>query len=660
MRKFHRAVHFDFHNMPGIYDINRDFDAAVFAQRLADAHVDYINFFTQCNRGFAYYPTKVGIPYPGLKRDLFGDILRECHARGIGVTAYINVGLMHEQQRLHPHWNHMDKEGRIHQDPENNPNFFRTLCYNQPEYHDFLMAMLKEICEYDIDGLFCDCTEYFPCHCNQCTADMIALGMDPKDESAAAAFSQILLRRVFEEIKALLGPDKYLYLNGMPYHSYRDLHTHVELECLPGGHWGYDYFWRHAAYARNLQKTRVYMTGRFKSGWGDFGGYKGKTSLEHDVYDALCNNFLPSVGDHMHPAENINADIYKDVGEVFGRVMQYEKYTDGAEYQADIGVITWSSGYLGDEYAGLARMLGELQLGFDIVHADMDISRFKLVILPEGTFVDAMLKEKLKAFITAGGKVLSTGTGGLTAPENWPPVVQSRFFTAADFPVLDTGFALEEYELECLGADHSNSAYFTFRKLPEGTADMPWSMYNEGILMKAKKPDHVRADYVKPYVDKHWDGQHYYYYTPPEKATGHAAAAVTGPVAHICFNIFTAYNRMAMKEHKLLLKQLIDELLPNPIVKAVSGIPSTARVTLTGKDDYKLLHVKVTFPERRGEFTVVEDHVTLKADAVVKVRGEYRTVCRLPKLMPMESYIENGYTVVTLPEITGYDMFVLR
>jgi len=70
--------------------------------------------------------------------------------------------------------------------------------------------------------------------------------------------------------------------------------------------------------------------------------------------------------------------------------------------------------------------------------------------------------------------------------------------------------------------------------------------------------------------------------------------------------------------------------------------------------------VKVTFPERRGEFTVVEDHVTLKADAVVKVRGEYRTVCRLPELMPMESRIENGYTVVTLPEITGYDMFVFR
>ena len=64
MRQIRRAVHFDFHTMPGIHDFNRDFDAAVFAQRLADAHVDYINFFAHCNLGFAYYPTKLGIPYP--------------------------------------------------------------------------------------------------------------------------------------------------------------------------------------------------------------------------------------------------------------------------------------------------------------------------------------------------------------------------------------------------------------------------------------------------------------------------------------------------------------------------------------------------------------------------------------------------------------------
>lgn len=144
MRKFHRAVHFDFHNMPGIQDLGRDFDAAAFAQRLADAHVDYINFFTQCNRGYAYYPTKVGIPYPGLQRDIFGEVLRECHARGIGVTAYINIGLMHEQQRRNPHWNHVDKEGRIHRDPEGNPNYVLPSGKTQWEEHPEWFGMPED------------------------------------------------------------------------------------------------------------------------------------------------------------------------------------------------------------------------------------------------------------------------------------------------------------------------------------------------------------------------------------------------------------------------------------------------------------------------------------------------------------------------------------
>ena len=96
------------------------------------------------------------------------------------------------------------------------------------------------------------------------------------------------------------------------------------------------------------------------------------------------------------------------------------------------------------------------------------------------------------------------------------------------------------------------------------------------------------------------------------------------------------------------------------LVKVVSGIPSTARVTLTGTDDYSLLHVKVTFPEPRGKFDIVEEHVTLKKGAVVKVRGEYERVCLLPAETPIESRIEDGYTVVTLPEITGYDMFLLK
>ena len=70
--------------------------------------------------------------------------------------------------------------------------------------------------------------------------------------------------------------------------------------------------------------------------------------------------------------------------------------------------------------------------------------------------------------------------------------------------------------------------------------------------------------------------------------------------------------------------------------------------------------IKTTYPETRGKFTVVEEHITQPAGAVVSVRGEYESVSLLPAETPVESRIENGRTIITLPEITGYDMFLLK
>ena len=66
-----RAIHFDFHTMPGCNDIGAEFNGEEFVATLKKAKVEYINIFAKCNLGFCYYPTKVGTVYPGLKFDLF-------------------------------------------------------------------------------------------------------------------------------------------------------------------------------------------------------------------------------------------------------------------------------------------------------------------------------------------------------------------------------------------------------------------------------------------------------------------------------------------------------------------------------------------------------------------------------------------------------------
>lgn len=640
MHPMNRAVHFDFHTMPGITNFGENFNAETFAQTLSDARVDYINFFAHCNLGFAYYETKLGIPYPSMQGDMLSDVVTACHARGIGVSAYINVGLMHEQANLHPEWLRVDKEGKIYRGDRIENNFFRAMCYNQPGYRRLALGLIREICAYDIDGLFCDCMHCFPCHCPQCTRDMLALGLDPLDEQTAYEFSRRDMLKLCGEIKAIVGSNKRFIVNGSPMYQYSDLNTHYEIECLPGSFWGYDYLGARAAYARNIYSDVSYMTGRFQKGWGDFGGYKGRASLENDVYDALINNIKPSVGDHLHPACGPEKRVYDDVKRIYERVEALEKYTGGARYMADIGVLTDASEQLGQEYSGLARMFSELKLSFDIVNGDMDLSRFKLIALPDEMLVDSELAHKLKTLAQNGVKILSAGYGGLKPDKS--------------------GFALNEYAVDYLGDGASPDDYFAFERSPDGLADMRWSTYAPGIVMRARDHKDIRARRVTPYFERHYDGLHGYCYIPPKGETDTASAIVAGGIARISFKVFKAYIESASLSHKMLVKQLIDELLPEPLLRPVSGLPSTSRAALTGKGDYALLHIKTTFPEPRGKLGVIEEHVALPEGARIAVRGEYAQALLLPERAPLKLERYANYSEITLPRIEGYAAVLLK
>ena len=64
MRPMERAVHFDFHTMPGIDDLGTELDPERLAAQLEQVGARYINMFAKCNIGFAYYPTEIGQIYP--------------------------------------------------------------------------------------------------------------------------------------------------------------------------------------------------------------------------------------------------------------------------------------------------------------------------------------------------------------------------------------------------------------------------------------------------------------------------------------------------------------------------------------------------------------------------------------------------------------------
>ena len=140
-----------------------------------------------------------------------------------------------------------------------------------------------------------------------------------------------------------------------------------------------------------------------------------------------------------------------------------------------------------------------------------------------------------------------------------------------------------------------------------------------------------------------------------------SGAAITkcGNVYQISFEIFKTYYTGAMLGHKEVVRTMLAELVPDPMIKA-DALPRTSRATLTEKDGMTLLHVKVDYPEKSGDTEVIQDHNSLPAGRKISVKGEYKSVNIAPTEEPASFEVKDGYTEITLPEILGYVMLVLR
>ncbi|MFW6598004.1 hypothetical protein ACQBAU_16905 [Propionibacteriaceae bacterium Y2011] len=638
MRTLKRAVHFDLHTMPGIGDFGADFDAPSFARTLRDSHVDFVNVFAKCNIGFAYYPTEIGIPYPTMTGDMLGETIAACQAEGIGVTAYFNAMLDHEMARRHREWTVVNADGQvIHGD--RTKNFFRNMCIHTP-WRAHLLAMITEVVDRypTVDGIFLDCIQLLPCHGDECASAVAEAGGDPTDPAALREYATQGWVDFCREVGELVGPDRFLYPNGLPWHLGDEFRTHGEIECLPGA-WGYDFFPARVAYARNIDEQVLYMTGRFSGSWGEFGGLKSEASIRNDCWDAIANAAQPSIGDHLHPRGHLEAPVYDIVKRVYAEIEALEPWTIGAQALADVAVLANPDRTLSPAHDGLARMLGEAHVTFDVVDDRHDLSPYALLILPDDITLTGPLADKVAEHVAAGRPVLSSGRSALRPDHD--------------------GFALpEHWPFAHLGPEPSNTAYFS---APAGTVaglpDMPTIAGGQGILLGYGDDVEVIAERVESYHEQGWDGFHGYFYTPPKGPSGNPAVVRHGSVVHVAFPLFTSYLDNPMPAYTAVLRDALGRLLPDPRVRT-ERIPSTARVTLTRLPGRTMCHVKLTHPEPRGAMNVVDALPTL-ADGRVSIRATpSRVHLALGEDLP---YRQVGDRVeIDLPRVDGYALVVLE
>ncbi|KAB7726864.1 beta-galactosidase [Rudanella paleaurantiibacter] len=659
-----RQIHLDYHTSELIQDIATQFDPDEFVQTLKKASVNSVTCFGRCHHGMIYHDTKKFAErrHPYLKRNLLKEQIEACHKQNIRVPVYVTVQWDHFTAQQHPEWLMRDEEGKpfSFQKSTFDAGFYDHLDIATP-YRDFLKSYLADLFEQvPVDGLFLDIHHVYPNAHPVVLEGMKKAGID----AAKAANRHAYYGRIMQEYKAdiaqfvrQLDPKAGLFFNGghvgPGIRSSVNTYSHLELESLPSGGWGYLHFPLTARYARNLDKAVMGMTGKFHTSWGDFHSLKNPAALELECFTMLALNAKCSVGDQLHPRGRLDAATYDLIGGVYAQVDQKEPWCEGAVARTDIGVFSTEEFTTGaeartpDMMLGAVRMLQEGRHQFDIIDSQSELSGYRVLILPDAIPVSDSLRNKLSAFVAKGGALLVSYQSGLN-----PDKTGER-----------RTFNLPELGLACVGDAAYSPDFLALngQEIGRGLPATELVMYLRGLEVKPTGAT-VLAQTNVPYFNRTWEHFNSHKHTPSAGRVGYPAVTQQGRVIYFAHPVFTQYARNAPRWCRQLVLNALDRLLPDPLLQT-PGAPSTLVATLNEqpRQQRQVVHLLNYVPERRGsEFDTVED-VPLLTNTRLSVRlaTKPRQVLLVPEGVPLKFTYTSGRVETTIPAIRGHQMVAL-
>ncbi len=668
-----RQIHLDFHTSPHIPGIGEKFDKKHWQETLKKAHVDSITCFSSCHHGWSYHPTKVGKMHPGLKINLLREQMDACKEIDVNVPVYLTAGVNNLASEMHPEWREMTSQGQYAGwSPGPLIPGFHKMCFNTP-YLDYLCDMIRESAKLfpEADGIFLDIISQGPCCCPACMKTMLAQGFDPENEDDRIAHGQKVLmnyyRRTTEAAKENDSSMRIFHNSGHIQCGHTEIlkyFSHLELESLPTGGWGYDHYPMSAAYCRKLEHDFLGMTGKFHTTWGEFGGFKHPNALRYECAAMIAQGSKCSVGDQLHPCGKLDDSTYGIIGQAYSEVEAKEPWCDDVVSAADVAILSNTAANKLDgrgkgESAGeigVCRMLLESHIPFDLLDMEMSFDGYKVLILADDIRVDSTLRDRIAGFMKNGGKVIMSGESGLD-PEG------TKF-------VFDIG---AEYD----GKSEYNPDYI----IPEADfqpdfVTTPFVMYLKSQRIKVK--DGLSLGKVfDPYFNRSYKHFCSHQHTPYQiEPSGYDCGVINGSIlylAHPVFSIYRGYGIVALKEYVMkAIKAFIGEDL-----QVITSMPSQGRVSLMEQPDQSryVLHLLYANTISRGgnldlvggtvsnsyTLEVVEEITPYYNAAVsVKIPEKIKKVTLEPQGVEIPFEIENGRVKLVVEKFECHQMVVLH
>ena len=654
-----RQVHLDFHTSEAIGGIGSKFSKEQFQKALKLGHVNSITVFSKCHHGWAYHPSKANEIHPGLDFDLLGEMIEAAHEIGVNTPVYISAGLDEKMARRHPEWLIRDKNEKTNWAPDFMTPGYHQFCMNTP-YLDYLVEQAKEVtANYDADGIFLDIVGVRTCYCQYCIETLRKEGKDPRDDKAIKELGERVYANYTKSINEAIRkikPDMRIFHNGGHIaRGRRDLafmNSHLELESLPTGGWGYDHFPLSARYVQNLGMDYLGMTGKFHTWWGEFGGYKHPNALKYEAALSIANGARCSVGDQLHPTGLMDEATYTLIGAAYKEVEKKEAWCKNTINLADVALLSLEAagidktsegqaGFTGKTDSGAVRILLEAKILFDVIDTQENFDKYKVIILPDMVRINPTLKDKLNSFLSKGGKILATGMAGMDSESN--------------------SFAID-LGVKWLEANPFKPDYFKPLFKLNNLGDASFIFYSQGQRIELDggvELGHREDPYFNRDIFTFCSHQH----TPNSFKYGGPGMVESNNGIYIAWNVFEDYSTMG----SLILKETVVYALNRLLGRnktLETNLPAQGVVTFTQQKELNryVNHLLYASPVKRGEsIEIIEDILPVYNVSVsVKIPETVRKVYLAPQIVDIPFTQDQDIVSYTVPKLECHQMVVIE
>lgn len=672
----YRQVHLDFHTSEFITGIGKHFEKESFQENLLKGHVNSVTVFAKCAHGWSYYNSYVTPKHPSLEFDLLKEMIDAAHEINVKTPVYISVGLDEKEVMKHPEWLIRGKDDKTTWVASLLDSGWHRLCLNNA-YQELLLKQIEEVViNYDLDALFFDISSVIPCICNSCKESLLQQGKNPLNQQhiwqlAESTFMSYTSR--IEHLVHSIKPGLPIFHNGGHIlRGRRDLiacNTHLELESLPTGGWGYDHLPLSALYAKNLGKEYLGMTGKFHTSWGEFGGFKHPNGLLYETSQCLTFGAKCSIGDQMHPSGVLDEATYRLIGNAYAEVEKKEKYLANTKLVTDIAILSLEAigseyGHynltsiaeletLGEDYynenlisqasrsdVGAFRLLKECGFLFDIIDTQVDFTTYKIIIIPDYGVLRLELAEKLNDFIRKGGRLFLSGNSGI---------------------LEDTGELFMDLGYQIIGKSDFSPIYISPEFTIEGIGNSSFIVYGDAFEFNITRGKSI-AHFEAPYFNREGVRFCSHLHAPSSQKDSGPAIFINDNCAYIGFRIFEDYKTNGAYVVKELFRHTIEQLLGSDRTLK-TNLPSEAVTTLMNNSEgnYYLQQVLYAVPKKRGNtIEVIEDIVPI-FDITVEIKVPNKITC--VKLVPQDTsldFIQTDNTIIySIPKIDCHQMIFL-